>query len=44
MVDDHQISYQQASYGKGNSAVEFLKSLKNSTLWEINHQKQFKDL
>jgi len=44
MVDDHQISYQQTSYGKGNSAFEFLKSLKNSTLWEINHQKQFKDL
>ncbi|WP_091268149.1 UDP-N-acetylglucosamine 2-epimerase [Gillisia sp. Hel1_33_143] len=44
MVDDHQISYQQTSYGKGNSSVEFLTALKNSTLWEINHQKQFKDL
>jgi UDP-N-acetylglucosamine 2-epimerase (hydrolysing) len=44
IVDNHQISYQQTSYGKGNSAIEFLTSLKNSTLWEINHQKQFKDL
>ncbi|WP_010231911.1 UDP-N-acetylglucosamine 2-epimerase [Gillisia marina] len=44
VVDDHQISYEQTSYGKGNSAFEFLTSLKKSTLWGINHQKQFKDL
>ncbi|EDP69673.1 UDP-N-acetylglucosamine 2-epimerase [Flavobacteriales bacterium ALC-1] len=31
------------SYGKGNSALLFLNSLKSNAIWEINHQKQFKD-
>lgn len=31
-------------FGKGNSAELFLKSLKNKDLWQLNQQKQFKDL
>ncbi|WP_299130567.1 UDP-N-acetylglucosamine 2-epimerase [uncultured Winogradskyella sp.] len=31
------------SFGKGNSAALFIESLESSTLWAINHQKQFKD-
>lgn len=30
-------------FGKGNSAEQFLASLKESSFWEINHQKQFVD-
>ena len=32
------------TFGKGNSADLFLKSLLTETLWNINHQKQFKDV
>jgi len=32
------------AFGKGNSAGLFLKHLKSETLWEISHQKQFRDL
>lgn len=31
-------------FGKGNSADLFLESLLTETLWNINHQKQFKDI
>lgn len=31
------------SFGTGNSAQLFLKSLSSNKLWELNHQKQFKD-
>lgn len=32
------------TFGKGNSAELFLKSLRSQNLWEINHQKQFNDV
>lgn len=32
------------TFGKGNSADLFLESLLTQTLWNINHQKQFKDI
>ena len=32
------------TFGKGNSADLFLESLLTETLWNINHQKQFKDI
>ena len=31
-------------FGKGNSAKLFLKNLKDAEIWNISHQKQFKDL
>ncbi|WP_339754590.1 UDP-N-acetylglucosamine 2-epimerase [uncultured Winogradskyella sp.] len=31
------------SFGKGNSSQLFLDSLESLNIWEINHQKQFKD-
>jgi UDP-N-acetylglucosamine 2-epimerase (hydrolysing) len=31
------------TFGKGNSAQLFIDSLEASTIWNINHQKQFKD-
>lgn len=32
------------SFGNGNSNKLFIKILTNKSIWEINHQKQFKDL
>lgn len=32
------------SFGQGNSASEFLNALHDNALWNINHQKQFRDL
>ena len=31
-------------FGEGNSAVLFLEALTNNKFWEINHQKQFKEI
>ena len=31
-------------FGFGDSATQFLKSLNSKTLWNVNHQKQFKDI
>jgi UDP-N-acetylglucosamine 2-epimerase (hydrolysing) len=31
-------------FGTGNSAQLFLESLKNDIIWNINHQKQFRDI
>jgi UDP-N-acetylglucosamine 2-epimerase (hydrolysing) len=33
-----------SGFGKGNSDKLFLESLGSDTLWNLNHQKQFKDL
>ena len=44
IIDKQQNKYSKNNFGKGNSAQLFLKSLKNSDIWQINHQKQFKDL
>ncbi|WP_066219224.1 UDP-N-acetylglucosamine 2-epimerase [Formosa haliotis] len=32
------------NFGTGQSAVLFLKTLEHNTLWQLNHQKQFRDL
>ena len=33
----------ESDFGKGNSAELFLKSLLNEDIWQLNHQKQFRD-
>ncbi|WP_339836281.1 UDP-N-acetylglucosamine 2-epimerase [uncultured Flavobacterium sp.] len=33
-----------ASFGDGNSSVLFLKSLLKDDIWQLNHQKQFRDI
>lgn len=35
---------QMHGFGTGNSAQQFLESLKNDSIWTINHQKQFRDI
>ena len=31
-------------FGNGNSAAMFLQSLQNNDIWQLNHQKQFRDI
>ncbi len=31
-------------FGEGDSAIKFMEALKQDQFWEINHQKQFKDI
>lgn len=38
------IAIDKNSYGDGKSSKLFLKSLMSNKLWDINHQKQFKDI
>ena len=43
-IDSFKIDTYNNDFGKGNSANLFLETLKNKTFWQINHQKQFKDI
>ena len=44
LIDHHKISPNETDFGQGNSAQLFLESIENEAIWEINHQKQFKDI
>ena len=39
----HKVRTDSAHFGGGNSAQLFVTTLQESSFWEINHQKQFKD-
>lgn len=43
-VINHKISPVNSDFGKGKSAKLFLNSLLSSKIWEINHQKKFKNI
>ena len=43
VIDTHKVQPTESDFGKGNSAELFLKSLLNDDIWQLNHQKQFKD-
>lgn len=43
VIDTHQVQPTESDFGKGNSAELFLKSLLNTDIWQLNHQKQFRD-
>lgn len=43
-VDNIQINLASPDFGTGNSAQLFLDSLKNNDIWQLNHQKQFRDI
>ena len=43
-IDKHQIMVSKADFGKGNSAALFLEAILSKDIWEINHQKQFREL
>lgn len=42
-IDAHSVKSKNVNFGAGNSAELFLETLKNKNVWEINHQKQFRD-
>jgi UDP-N-acetylglucosamine 2-epimerase (hydrolysing) len=44
IVDDHKVNLEKEDFGAGNSAGLFLNSLKNQDIWQLNHQKQFRDI
>lgn len=44
LIDGHNVTPQHKSFGNGNSADSFLASLQSDSVWNLNHQKQFKDL
>ncbi|PJB12911.1 MAG: UDP-N-acetylglucosamine 2-epimerase (hydrolyzing) [Flavobacteriales bacterium CG_4_9_14_3_um_filter_40_17] len=42
-IGKHPVSPPSNHFGNGNSAKLFLSCLKNDDIWQINHQKQFRD-
>jgi UDP-N-acetylglucosamine 2-epimerase (hydrolysing) len=44
IVDNHQTEPSIHEFGEGNSAELFIKSLERSDIWQLNHQKQFRDI
>ncbi|SHF55991.1 UDP-N-acetylglucosamine 2-epimerase (hydrolysing) [Flavobacterium fontis] len=42
-IDAHAVQPSASDFGAGNSAALFLAALQRPGLWDINHQKQFKD-
>ncbi len=43
-IDSHQVRKDTGGFGEGNSARLFLESITNTDIWQINHQKQFRDI
>lgn len=43
-IDSHIVNPEKEDFGAGNSAELFLSSLKNQDIWQLNHQKQFRDI
>ena len=43
-VGSHVHTSPRTDYGTGQSASLFLQSLKNADIWQLNHQKQFRDI
>jgi UDP-N-acetylglucosamine 2-epimerase (hydrolysing) len=43
-IDKHQVKKTDTDFGTGNSAQLFLESLEKNDIWNINHQKQFRDI
>ena len=44
VIDSHKVQNVEDDFGKGNSNVLFLECLQKADLWQLNHQKQFRDL
>ncbi|SFD72509.1 UDP-N-acetylglucosamine 2-epimerase [Flavobacterium phragmitis] len=43
-IDSHKINVSKNDFGTGNSSELFLQSLKKNDIWQLNHQKQFRDI
>ncbi|HSD14405.1 MAG TPA: UDP-N-acetylglucosamine 2-epimerase, partial [Flavobacterium sp.] len=44
IIDTHKVQQTNGDFGKGNSAQLFLQSLEKNDIWQLNHQKQFRDI
>lgn len=44
IINEHQVTPTLSDFGTGNSAQLFLESLKSVDIWQLNHQKQFRDI
>jgi UDP-N-acetylglucosamine 2-epimerase (hydrolysing) len=42
-IDQHKTDKSKSNFGKGDSVTLFLDSIENPSIWEVNHQKQFRD-
>ncbi|CAC9976381.1 UDP-N-acetylglucosamine 2-epimerase [Flavobacterium panici] len=43
-IDSHKVQISDNDFGEGNSNELFLQSLKKNDIWQLNHQKQFRDI
>jgi UDP-hydrolysing UDP-N-acetyl-D-glucosamine 2-epimerase len=43
-IGSHKVQVSDNDFGEGNSNELFLQSLKKSDIWQLNHQKQFRDI
>ncbi|WP_456314108.1 UDP-N-acetylglucosamine 2-epimerase [Pseudomonas shirazensis] len=43
IIDSHKVQIVEDDFGQGNSNELFLKSIQIVDVWELNHQKQFRD-
>ena len=43
IIDSHEIQSINDDFGHGNSAELFLECMQKEEIWQLNHQKQFKD-
>ena len=43
-VSMHKVNQIDNDFGKGNSSELFLNSLLSTKIWDINHQKEFKNI
>ena len=43
-ITSHETQSSIGDFGQGNSAQLFLESLQKDDIWQVNHQKQFRDL
>ncbi|CAM3670236.1 UDP-N-acetylglucosamine 2-epimerase [Flavobacterium chungbukense] len=43
MIESHKVQKSDDDFGQGNSAELFLNCLQKSDIWQLNHQKQFRD-
>ncbi|ESU25956.1 neuC protein [Flavobacterium limnosediminis JC2902] len=44
IIDSHRVQPTKSDFGNGNSAQLFLESLEKNDIWQLNHQKQFRDI
>ena len=43
IIDSHKVQKSKSDFGQGNSAELFFNCLQTTEIWQLNHQKQFRD-